>query len=185
MPSKPEKANADRKKRYHANLEHERQRSRDYYALNKDAKIAKYDPVAQRQRYLTWKARNPDGLWVQWLKAGHGMLPEQWFAYWDEHDGKCYLCEELLPDDRSKIAIDHDHSCCGEKRTCRYCRRGLAHTHCNWLLGILREDPATMRAVCSQLFVANFERTQAATQALLAAKPSQEALPLGDTDAVA
>lgn len=167
MPSKPAKANADRMKRYYANIEHERQRKRDAY-----------DPAVARQRYQAWKERHPDGLWAQWLKASHDMLPEQWFAYWDEHDGKCYLCEELLPDDRSKIAIDHDHSCCGEKRTCRFCRRGLTHTHCNWLLGILNEDLAAMRAVCSEHFVRNFERTQAATQALLAVKPGQEELAL-------
>ncbi len=171
--------NAARRQRYRTNLGHEQQRSRDYYQENR---VGSYDPALQHQRYLAWKARNPDGLWAQWLKAAHGMRPEQWFVMWDQQAGRCYLCEQELPDDRSKVAIDHDHSHCGKKRSCPHCRRGLAHSVCNMLLGMFGEDVALMRRTFAS-FVANFERTQAQAQALMAVAPIQDDL-FGDGDAM-
>src|SRR5690242_12678299 len=94
----PAKANAKRRERYYAQLERERQRSRDYYASTREGRQGtRYDPAVQRGRYQGWRDRNPDALWVQWLKKAHDMAPEQWFAMWEAQAGICYLCEKPLP----------------------------------------------------------------------------------------
>lgn len=123
--------------------------------------------------YQRWKARHPDGLWIQWLKSAHGMAPEQWAAMWAEQEGHCYLCERPLPENRSKVVIDHDHTCCREKRSCGLCRRGLAHVNCNTWAGLLGEDIALMRRALD-----NFERAHDTTMALVMTKPIQDELSL-------
>lgn len=162
-------SNAARKARYYANLSYERERNRDYYEATGAAnRKASYDPAVTNQRYLAWKASHPDGLWEQWLKKSHRIRPDQWLALRDEQNGLCYLCELPLPDDRSKIHIDHYHACCGKKRSCKNCRRGLAHDYCNLLLGLVGEDPAALRGALAAFdgakFVANFERARARSQ---------------------
>jgi hypothetical protein len=165
--------NGARRSRYNANLGHERRRSRDYYTNNRESVLERRSSQENRQRYLDWKARNPDGLWAQWLKKTHGMEPAQWWAMWEEQDGKCYICDIPLPEDRSNVSIDHDHSCCGDRNSCRYCRRGLTHQRCNTWIGMLGEDIALMRRALD-----NFERARAQTQALIMSKPEQPELPL-------
>lgn len=168
--------NAARRHRYNAKLGHEQQRSRDYYDANRDAVLGRR---ASSGAYQRWKERNPDGLWIQWLKAAHGIAPEQWAAMWAEQDGKCYICEAELSGNRSKVAIDHDHSCCGEKKSCGHCRRGLVHPRCNQWIGMLGENIALMRQALD-----NFERVQALTQALILTKPEQgELIPLNQDQA--
>ena len=102
------------------------------------------------------------------LKFWHGMRPEQWHAMWEEQDGKCYLGGHPLPSDVRKVVIDHDHSCCPPKRSCRFCRRGLACHKCNTAIGLFNDDPAVLRLVADRL-----EHAQALTNALLLTKPEQ------------
>lgn len=51
----------------------------------------------------------------------------------------CGLCEE--PQVHKRMAVDHDHSCCGPKRGCRKCIRGLLCDVCNRLLGHVEQKP--------------------------------------------
>lgn len=173
MPSKPEKANADRKRRYYEQHDRELARSRAYYEANAAGKNN-----YSRNYYQKWKALNPDGLWLQWLKKAHDMRGEDWLAMWDSQRGLCYLCEQPLPEDRSKIAVDHAHAHCGKKRSCRYCRRGLAHHWCNMMIGMLGEDLALMRYMCAERIIENFERAQIAVLERVACAPAQGMLDL-------
>jgi hypothetical protein len=140
-------------------------------------------PTRERNRanYQSRKLRNPDGNWQNHLKYAHGMHPEDWFAMWKRQAGRCYLCDQALPEDRGKVHIDHDHSCCGKDRSCGRCRRGLAHRICNTLLGWLETfgDVAAIRLALVP-FLANYEREQARVQALMADAPRQDDL-FGDT----
>lgn len=57
-------------------------------------------------------------------------------------DGNCHLHggPETKKDYRSGrlwwLSVDHDHSCCPEKRACRKCIRGLLCADCNMMLGL-------------------------------------------------
>lgn len=77
-------------------------------------------------------------------------------ALWTEQDGLCYLCEEPMPVENSRIiVIEHDHRCCPPLRSCWRCRRGLAHMRCNTAIGLADDDPALLRRIA-----ANLERAQ-------------------------
>jgi hypothetical protein len=52
--------------------------------------------------------------------------------------GRCGACEEKI--EVKDVHIDHDHSHCGKKRSCKNCRRGLLCRSCNLSLGIMREE---------------------------------------------
>jgi hypothetical protein len=52
-------------------------------------------------------------------------------------------------------AIDHYHGCCPPKRSCDLCRRGLACSKCNSLIGLAGDDPDRLRRIADALEVAN------------------------------
>jgi hypothetical protein len=79
-----------------------------------------------------------------------------WAAMWDAQQGRCYLCER--PMTPAEAFMDHWHGCTGHggpKRSCRYCRRGLAHPKCNSLIGFIGDDPAILRIIADNLERAN------------------------------
>jgi hypothetical protein len=83
-------------------------------------------------------------------QSRHGPDYIQAFALmWDEQGGRCYLCSQDLIRDQANI--DHDHSCCPPRKSCRMCRRGLACRRCNALIGQFGDDPAQIRRVADKL----------------------------------
>lgn len=99
------------------------------------------------------------------------MYVAQWQAMCDDQHGKCYLCLRPLPENRTKIAVDHDHRCCRKDRSCNFCRRGLACADCNSGIGWLGDSPGRMRTAAD-----NLERAQAMAQARMANAPTQDSL---------
>ena len=73
------------------------------------------------------------------FKKDHPDLTEAEFrSMYNKQRGKCRACQD--PVDIDKVHIDHDHSHCGPKRSCKECRRALLCRECNISLGIMRED---------------------------------------------
>lgn len=100
-------------------------RHREYYAANRDA----------------WTERS--------LRVRHEMTAADLRTLWESQRQLCYLCElDLLLEE---AVIDHDHRCCGPKKSCPKCRRGLAHNGCNQLIGIARDDAALLRLIAANL----------------------------------
>lgn len=125
--NREEKLERDRLRRQQ-NLEAYRERGRERYARNRDKILAR----ARTAR-----------LW-----ADHGLRPEQWIALWDAQGGLCYLCGNEMTED---AVIDHDHSCCPQNKSCRTCRRGLAHSQCNSSIGMAKDDPDQLRNMADAL----------------------------------
>jgi hypothetical protein len=71
-----------------------------------------------------------------------GITSEDWDFLLALFDGNCHL--HLGPETKSdyrsgriwQLSIDHDHSCCPDKRGCRNCIRGLLCADCNMMLGL-------------------------------------------------
>lgn len=96
---------------------------------------------------------------------------------WEAQQGKCYLCGRPL--DRTnprKAHVDHDHRCCPQAKSCRYCRRGIACNDCNTLIGLALDDPQHLRRIADNLEAAVADATRR-----LASKPSRITL-FGDLE---
>src|SRR5258708_7868630 len=123
-----------------ANRERERERHRQYCEANRE-KVN-----AQKRR---WRAANREQARSSKIRRDHGLWPEEWAALYEAQHGRCYLCgEEMAPAD---AVVDHDHSHCASKTSCRICQRGLAHGPCNSLIGLADDDPALLRRIADAL----------------------------------
>lgn len=189
--------NEARMARYNARLDHERHRSRAYYANHRNQKRvygrqyyeahAQELRAAERERYrndAVYRAKkngkhDPAKERVKYMKR-HGGIDE-WARLYDAQNGCCYLCGQTLEGVPQRlIAVDHDHDCCPggqDTQSCSACRRGLAHAWCNQILGLAGEDMEVLRAI-----IVNFERISPHTKQRIAAKPhAQGELDLGLT----
>lgn len=146
-PEQREKAAAQSRAYYAANREKSLARSREYHIRNRDQ---------VRAQTRAYRAANMDKVCAQpsrsressaWYK--HGMRPEDRAAMWIAQDGRCYLCGEEVAAEKSHI--DHDHSCCGQDRSCPVCRRGMACEQCNRAIGLAQDDPARLRRMADAL----------------------------------
>ena len=182
MPYKdPEKAREQMRRYRAANREQIQQKTREWRAANPerradyDRRYAESDPERirkmrreQRRRYVAanrervnaaardqqrqQRQADPDLTWMRGLKQRHGLRPEDWAALIAAQDGRCCYCERPLPEDRTKIHIDHDHTCtCGPDKSCISCRRGIACHHCNAIVGRADDDPDRLERVAANL----------------------------------
>ena len=68
---------------------------------------------------------------------------------WDAQGGQCYLCGDQLS--REATVVDHDHDCCPPKKSCAFCRRGLACHLCNTSIGLQHDDPDRLVRIAANL----------------------------------
>lgn len=165
------------RERYHANLEENRRKHREYARANRDKineqrrqrraengdKIREYERKNRRPKSPGASARERHGRWAVEDLAG----------MWAAQEGRCYLCGDALVPGREDV--DHDHACCRKNRSCRICRRGLAHHRCNVMIGWAQDDPERLRRMADAL-----EAAQAAFRQRRAALIGGEQLPLSD-----
>lgn len=126
------------------------------------------------QRNLPYEVRQANN-----LRTSHGITPAGKQAMLDAQGGRCYLCGVPLAYDEA--VIDHDHRCCsdvtrsGRHRTtsCDYCRRGLACTSCNTLIGLAGDDPEQLTRIAR-----NLDAAMSAVRVRMTRKPQQLTLDL-------
>jgi hypothetical protein len=93
--------------------------------------------------------QNPDGHWIckkcqidVRRRAVYGIEPEQYDALSAKQDGKCAGCQAVLDDlDVRDVHIDHCHNN-GDVR-------GLLCSKCNMGLGLLMDNPETLRRLAA------------------------------------
>jgi hypothetical protein len=73
------------------------------------------------------------------IKTLYGISRTEWEWLRDAQHGVCALCAEP---GAKRLAIDHDHACCGRERACKKCIRGMLCSVCNRLLGHVVVKPA-------------------------------------------
>lgn len=72
------------------------------------------------------------------VKAYFGITKAEYYWLHGEQSGVCVLCGE--GEEGRRLAIDHDHSCCGPSRACKRCIRGLLCGSCNRMLGFVEKS---------------------------------------------
>jgi hypothetical protein len=93
-----------------------------------------------------WQLRNPDQFRAMQRK---GRFNIDFDAMWGAQKGLCALCGGAM--ERSgkqldSVVVDHDRSCCADRKSCGKCVRGLIHWSCNVMIGYAKEDPQVLRA---------------------------------------
>lgn len=78
------------------------------------------------------------------IEKVHGMSRADYEYLLRVQGGRCAICRKR-PEDvkQTHLAIDHCHE---SGRT-----RGLLCRHCNWTLGVIKEDPLTARALVAYI----------------------------------
>jgi len=79
--------------------------------------------------------------WWRSVKGIYGLSQAEWTWLRDSQQGLCALCRQSETR-LARLSVDHDHSCCGSKRACKKCIRGMLCSMCNRLLGHVDSRPA-------------------------------------------
>lgn len=79
----------------------------------------------------------------------YGLTSEQLEAMYLAQDFRCKVCGRL--EGKRKLSIDHDHSCCPQGGSCGKCVRGLVCNQCNVAIGLMADDPETLRKAADYL----------------------------------
>lgn len=163
---------------YRATREERRKRDRQYYEANRDDVLARVKSYADTKRpeiqEYKRKYYQASGAKVRQkaLEDKHGRgIAADWAVMWEAQQGRCYLCgRDMDPDDAH---VEHWHGCAahGPKKSCRYCRRGLAHQNCNIVVGQAADDPSLLRIIAD-----NLERANAEVKACQAVMPQHMTL---------
>lgn len=75
-----------------------------------------------------------------------------------DQGGCCAICASPTPRGQG-WAIDHDHACCPEKGTsCGACIRGVLCSPCNLALGLMADNPSTLRIAAEYIEAHHPER---------------------------
>lgn len=174
-PESPGDSAERRRQYYAANRERLAAQARARYAADPERHRAWMredrvkDPAKYNARQRAWRAANPDKVRdgkrreraasrarypFNAVLRKHGITLEEWVTLWDAQAGQCYLCRRPMSKDlmsKDGAVIDHDHSCCGPRKSCRFCRRGLACRLCNIVIGGAHDDPGRLRLIADNL----------------------------------
>jgi len=162
---------------YRRNRERIREYNQQYYVENREEVLARArEYQAENGDLIRGRARNAYAANPEKVKAyhagrsargvyrfrhlwkAHGLDLAKWAALWEAQDGRCYLCRrELDARNTRKVHVEHWHGCGAHPSdsSCNACRRGLACSSCNLILGIVQDDPELLRAIAANLEVAN------------------------------
>lgn len=114
------------------------------------------------------RASSPDRGRDERRFARHGLRPGDYAQLWEEQAGCCCYCGDELPREPKKVHVEHDHICCAPGFSCSLCRRGLACSDCNHVLGQARDDPDRLERIA-----ANLRRLKAEVRGRIAMAPVQ------------
>lgn len=116
-----------------------------------------------RERRSNWTPEQKEARRRQEVAYRYGVTVDQLAELLKSQGRRCAICRTALDDDDRHWTVDHDHSCCsgtsgkGVKvgrprgRGCGQCIRGILCSNCNGGLGLLRDDPALLRAAAVYL----------------------------------
>src|SRR6266481_1534049 len=95
------------------------------------------------------RIENPNKFREQELLRCYGITIEQYNKLLEAQGGVCAACGKSPEGERfGKLLIDHDHSCCPQKRnSCGKCIRGLLCASCNLTLGNAHENIQRLEAL--------------------------------------
>lgn len=85
------------------------------------------------------------------LWAWYRLTPEAYASLLETQGHRCAICRTDTPSAGKNWAVDHDHSCCPDKKSCGKCVRGLLCGTCNTGIGMLGDDASRVLAAYEYL----------------------------------
>ncbi len=135
------------------NGERRRATDRRYWNNNRNARRAK-----QRSAYADL---SPDDRRARSLKK-FGLTLESFAALLDAQGGRCAACGTTEPGGpHDQWSVDHDHRCCPSSRSCGGCVRGVLCNNCNVGLGMMQDDPESLRRAAD--YIEQFRKVRLAS----------------------
>ena len=106
-----------------------------------------------KERFKRKFAEDPEKYWAKHLQANHKITPEEYYKRLEEQGGLCAVCFQPPPQQGhlTRLAVDHDHSCCPTNTSCGKCIRGLVCHNCNVSMGLLKDNPMIFRSAALYL----------------------------------
>jgi hypothetical protein len=83
----------------------------------------------------------------------YGLTVDDYIRMEQERGAMCDACGKPETE-RARLSIDHDHSCCPGNESCGKCIRGLLCFRCNTALGLIKDDPETLKKMLE--YIKNF-----------------------------
>lgn len=92
-----------------------------------------------------YKKNHPDRVRCTHIKRMYGITKETYKDLYNAQNGCCAICG-LKEEDVSRLAlaVDHDHKCCPDAKSCGKCIRGLLCVMCNGLIGMAKDSIDTL-----------------------------------------
>jgi hypothetical protein len=113
---------------------------------------AEYDA----DRRAKMKDQRADDWFGNYLFTTYRITENQYAAMLEAQGGRCAICKTREPGQargrsNGRFHIDHDHSCCPGRTSCGHCVRGLLCRACNIGVGLLKDNPDTLRSAVRYL----------------------------------
>jgi N12 class adenine-specific DNA methylase len=119
-------------------LEYKRIANQRFYLRNKETEKARAKKWRQSnpEKYKIWAEKNKEKRRAASRKFEYNISPEQYEAKKTEQGNVCAICKK----ESDLLVVDHNHSCCSQRKTCGKCNRGLLCRSCNTLIGLAEES---------------------------------------------
>lgn len=79
-----------------------------------------------------------------YYKRQYGITQVEYDEMLESQGHTCLICKKTERENGKALAIDHDHACCSDRKSCGKCIRGLLCNSCNWIIGAMKDDPETL-----------------------------------------
>lgn len=101
--------------------------------------------LAEDRRGQESRKRDTDRI----LWERYHLTPERYQEILSAQNGVCAIC--FRPPGKTRLSVDHDHSCCPGIGSCGRCIRGLLHRTCNTGIALLHDDPEILARAAQYL----------------------------------
>jgi hypothetical protein len=128
----------------------DRKSSRERYNRYKDVPGFKEKQNAREREYRRKNPRSYERRRAEWLKYKYSLTPDDYAKLLAAQNGVCAICQKECKTTKG-LAIDHDHRCCPQDKSCGKCIRGLLCANCNGAIGMLQEDISIIKKAIEYL----------------------------------
>jgi hypothetical protein len=130
-------------------LEYKRVANRRFYLRNKEAEKVRSKAwrKANPEKYAAYVEKNRTRIQANSRRHEYKITEEQFQQKMVEQDNKCAICGKPLV----RPVVDHNHSCCSQRKTCGNCNRGILCQGCNTIIGLAQDSVEVLSSAIQYL----------------------------------